>query len=174
MKAKSLDKKFDENKSDILDDLDLPTIQRPNQTQKRANPDIRWQQHFGNYHMALTRLDEAVALTRQRKLSQLENLGLIQTFEFCYELGWNTLRDFLVWQGIEGIIGSRDTIREAFSKNLIDDGQGWMEMLIDRNRTSHTYNEEVAAAILGNILQRYHPLLKALEQTLLPRVVPSP
>ncbi len=40
MKAKSLDKKFDENKSDIVDELDLSTIKRPNQAQKRVNVDF--------------------------------------------------------------------------------------------------------------------------------------
>ena len=40
MKAKAFDKKFDENKSDILNDLDLSTIQRPNQVQKRVNVDF--------------------------------------------------------------------------------------------------------------------------------------
>jgi hypothetical protein len=40
MKAKSLDKKFDENKVDIVDELDLSTIGRPNQTPKRVNVDF--------------------------------------------------------------------------------------------------------------------------------------
>ena len=40
MKAKSLDKKFDENQSDIVDELDLSTIKRPNQAQKRVNVDF--------------------------------------------------------------------------------------------------------------------------------------
>lgn len=102
-------------------------------------------------------------------LSELERLGVIQVFEYTYELGCSTLKDYLVWQGIPGIVGSRDAIREGFSKGLLADGQGWMDMLVDRNRTSHTYNEETAEAILQNIQQHHHPLLKALEQTLLER-----
>ena len=80
------------------------------------------------------------------------------------------MKDFLIWQGIEGITGSRDTIREAFSKGLIEEGQGWMSMLADRNRTSHAYNEETAEAILGNIRLQHHALLMALEKVLLARV----
>jgi predicted nucleotidyltransferase len=80
------------------------------------------------------------------------------------------LKDFLIWQGIEGITGSRDTIREAFSKGLIEEGQGWMSMLADRNRTSHAYNEETAEAMLGNIRLQHHALLMALEKVLLARV----
>ncbi len=40
MKARSLDKKFDDNQSDIVDELDLSTIKRPNQAQKRVNVDF--------------------------------------------------------------------------------------------------------------------------------------
>lgn len=138
------------------------------------NTDVRWQQRLTNLQKALQQLDEAVDLMNQRELSKLEKQGVIQGFEYCYELGWNTLKDFLVWQGIDGIVGSRDTIREAFSKGLIDDGHAWMHMLTDRNRTSHTYNEETAEAILANIRMHHHPLLKALEQVMTSRVEPGP
>ncbi len=72
--------------------------------------DIRWKQRFSNYIKALSQLRNAIELKRERALSELEKQGLIQSFEFTYELGWNTLKDYLVWQGIEGIIDSRDTI----------------------------------------------------------------
>jgi nucleotidyltransferase substrate binding protein (TIGR01987 family) len=104
--------------------------------------DVRWQQRLHNYSSTLLQLNEAMELMQQRELSKLEKQGVIQGFEYCYELGWNTLKDFLVWQGIDGVVGSRDTIREAFSKGLISDGHAWMQMLTDRNRTSHAYNEE--------------------------------
>lgn len=136
-----------------------------------SNEDTRWLQRLQNFRKAQTQLDEAMALMQARDLSKLEKQGIIQAFEYTYELGWNTLKDYLVWQGITGIVGSRDTIREGFSGGLLVDGQGWMDMLIDRNRTSHTYNEELAESILQNIQQRHHPLLKALEETLLERVV---
>ena len=136
--------------------------------------DVRWQQRFHNFRRVLKQLDEPMAVMQQRDLSKLEKQGVIQGFEYCYELGWNALKDFLVWQGIDGIVGSRDTIREAFSKGLVSDGHGWMQMLTDRNRTSHTYNEETAEAILSNIQKQHHPLLKTLEKTLAERVVTSP
>lgn len=131
--------------------------------------DVRWLQRLSNFSKALAQLDEAMELMQLRQLSRLEKQGVIQAFEYSYELAWNTLKDFLLWQGIEGIIGSRDTIREAFSQGLIEEGQGWMNMLADRNRTSHTYNEETAEAILSNISQQHHILLKALERVLLAR-----
>lgn len=136
-------------------------------------PDTHWQQRLHSFGKALLQLDEAMELMSRRPLSKLERQGAFHVFECSYELGWNTLKDFLVWQGIEGIVDPRDTIREAFSTGLIADGQGWMQMLTDRNRTSHTYNEETAEAILLNIRQQHHPLLKALEHVLSSRVEPN-
>jgi nucleotidyltransferase substrate binding protein (TIGR01987 family) len=135
--------------------------------------DIRWQRRLHSLRRVLADQDEAMALMAARPLSWLEKQGVIQGFEYCYELGWNTLKDFLLWQGIEGLIGSRDAIREGFSRSLIADGTGWMQMLSDRNRTSHTWNEETAEAILRNIQQQHHPLLRALEQVLGAREEPQ-
>ena len=103
---------------------------------------------------------------RERELSNLEKQGMVQIFKFSYELAWNCLRDYLSWQGISNIVGSRDTIREAFSRGLIKDGQTWMQMLLDRNRTSHTYNESVADEILRNTETTYIDSLKDLSSTL--------
>ncbi|NOY13030.1 MAG: nucleotidyltransferase [Deltaproteobacteria bacterium] len=127
--------------------------------------DIRWQQRFQNYRKALSQLQEATDLSKSRELSKLEKQGLIQRFEYTYELAWNTLKDYLTYLGIAGLIGSRDSIREAFNRNLVDDGQIWMEMLKDRNRSAHTYNEEIAEEIVKNILSAYIVQFQQLEKT---------
>jgi nucleotidyltransferase substrate binding protein (TIGR01987 family) len=126
--------------------------------------DIRWLQRFSNFRKVAQQLDDAIALGRSRELSKLEKQGVIQAFEYTYELAWNTLKDYLRWQGNSDITGSRDTIREAFSVGLIDDGESWMRMLADRNRTSHTYNEETAEQILAAIDGCYHGLFTSLRK----------
>jgi len=131
-----------------------------------SNQDIRWQQRYSQFKKAYEQFDSAMRLMAERELTPLEKQGVIQAFEYTYELAWNALKDYLLWQGITGIVGSRDTIRESYNKGLIEDGEGWMEMLIDRNRTSHTYNEETAEVILGNIQNKYHQLFKALNDKL--------
>ena len=98
---------------------------------------------------------------RQRPLSDLEKLGLIQAFEFTHELAWSVMKDYFAYQGNSSITGSRDTAREAFDKGLIVYGSGWMEMFQSRNQTSHTYNQEIADAIVGRIIDRYFPLFEA-------------
>ncbi|MHA7855944.1 nucleotidyltransferase substrate binding protein [Marinobacter shengliensis] len=125
--------------------------------------DVRWVQRFSNFKKAFGQLDSAVKLCQARDLSDLEKQGLIQAFEYTYELSWNLIRDYFRWQGNANIVGSRDAIREAFANGLVEDGEGWMRMLKDRNRTSHTYNEETAREILENILTQYHSLFATLK-----------
>ena len=126
--------------------------------------DIRWRQRFDNYQRALQTLSRAVALSAERPLSELEQQGLIQGFEFTHELAWNMLKDFLEAQGIAGLIGSRDAIRTAFKNGLIQEGETWMEMIKARSLSSHTYQLELANRLAAEILQRFYPAFVALEQ----------
>ena len=122
--------------------------------------DIRWQQRLANYAKALEQLGSAVATRQQRPLSDLEKQGLIQAFEFTHELAWNVMKDYFAYQGNPAITGSRDAAREAFQKGLIEDGEGWMEMIKSRNQTSHTYQQKIADEIAGLIVERYFPLFQ--------------
>jgi nucleotidyltransferase substrate binding protein (TIGR01987 family) len=129
-----------------------------------ANADIRWRQRFDNYERALLVLERGVDLARQRPLSELEQQGLIQGFEFSHELAWNLLKDYLQHQGITGVIGSRDATRLAFQNDLISDGEGWMAMIKARNQSYHTYNLEQAQTIARDVIERYEPLFDALRE----------
>jgi nucleotidyltransferase substrate binding protein (TIGR01987 family) len=71
------------------------------------------------------------------------------------------MKDFLLYQGITTITGSRDAIREAFNKGLIADGENWMNMIEDRILSVHTYNEETAEKIEHKIYNIYFNLFKA-------------
>jgi nucleotidyltransferase substrate binding protein (TIGR01987 family) len=119
------------------------------------NKDIRWQQRFANYKKALSQLTKFID---KGELNELEEMGLIQAFEYTHELAWNLLKDYLQDQGTQNITGSKDAVRNAFKVGLIEDGETWMEMIQDRNRTSHTYNESTAKAIATNITSRYFAL----------------
>ena len=130
--------------------------------------DIRWEQRFSNYVKALTKLNQSVEYIQnnffKEKYGDLDNVldemlkeGLIQRFEYTFELAWNVMKDYAEFQGNPDIGGSRDAIREAFKQNLIADGKLWMEMIASRVKTSHTYNEETAEEIYTKILQKYHP-----------------
>jgi nucleotidyltransferase substrate binding protein (TIGR01987 family) len=124
--------------------------------------DIRWKQRFDNYQRALRQLTLAVQLMDQRPLSDLERQGLIQGFEFTHELAWNVLKDYLEMEGIQGLVGSRSTAREAFKRGLISDGEAWMDMIEKRNLSSHTYNLDVAVSLATAIRESFYPAFLAL------------
>ncbi len=126
--------------------------------------DIRWKQRFNNYSQALQTLRRAVALAGERDLSELEEQGLIQGFEFTHELAWNVLKDYLEEQGVIGIVGSKNATREAFKNGLISDGESWMDMIKARNLTSHTYNIEIAEGIAKDILSRFYHAFADMEK----------
>ena len=124
-------------------------------------PDIRWKQRLDNYARALVQLQAAMELQSSRPLSELEQQGMIQAFEFTHELAWNVMKDYFVYQGNGRITGSRDASREAFANGLVDDGEGWMEMVQSRNQSSHTYNRATALALVSRISERYAALFEA-------------
>ena len=118
--------------------------------------DVRWKQRFQNYKKALLVMKSAVELAASRELSDLEKQGMIQGFEFTFEMAWNVMIDYLEEEGITGIIGSKGAVRHAFNKGLIDDGQIWMDMIKDRNLASHTYDEKTANDLATAIKDVYY------------------
>lgn len=127
------------------------------------NKDIRWEQRFSNFKKALSKLSEVVKTETLESLSELEQEGLIQRFEYTHELAWNVMKDYFEYQGNSTITGSRDAIREAFNKKLITNGEMWMETVKSRNKTSHTYNQEIAENIAKDILNNYYKLFTEFE-----------
>ena len=125
--------------------------------------DIRWIQRLNNYQKALNQLGKFIA---KGELNELEEQGLIQAFEYTHELAWNTLKNFLESRGNQAIYGSRDATREAFKLGLLEDGEGWMDMIQSQNKTSHTYNEDTAKEIVNDILTRYFSLFEQLRETM--------
>ena len=126
--------------------------------------DIRWKQRFQNYKKALATLKNAVELAEKRELSDLEKQGMIQGFEFTFELAWNVMKDYLEAQGITDIIGSKNAVRHAFNKGLIKDGQVWMNMIKDRNIASHVYDDETAEELFIAINNTYYHQLNELAE----------
>ncbi|MBM3130135.1 MAG: nucleotidyltransferase [Chloroflexi bacterium] len=114
--------------------------------------DVRWIQRFNHFNQAVTQLTKFI---QKGKLNELEKQGLIQAFEYTYELAWNTMKDYLEAQGETNLLGSRDVIRLAFKRGLIVDGETWMDMLKSRTLTSHTYNEDLAEKIAAAITKHY-------------------
>jgi nucleotidyltransferase substrate binding protein (TIGR01987 family) len=121
--------------------------------------DIRWKQRFSNYQKALGQLEKFI---EKGDLNQLEEQGLVQAFEYTYELAWNVMKDYFTYeQADENVTGSRDAIRLAFKRGLVVDGENWMDMIVSRVKSSHTYNEDTANEIVAKILNSYFDLFMA-------------
>lgn len=125
---------------------------------------IRWIQRYNNYKKALKQLEEAVELTKERKLSNLEKQGLVQVYEFTQELSWKVLKDFMQSRGTEDLYGSKDVVREAFKIGLIENGDIWMEMIKSRNLISHTYDEATIEETIKLIIDKYYYEFNKLNQ----------
>lgn len=128
--------------------------------------DIRWEQRFSNYKKALAKLSNAVGRAKDEALSELEEEGLIQRFEYTYELAWKTLQDLLRFKGYINISGPNVVLNQAFADGYIMDDTGWSALKKSRELASHTYNEETANEITEAIIQLYWDLFKKLEERL--------
>jgi nucleotidyltransferase substrate binding protein (TIGR01987 family) len=126
------------------------------------NQDVRWKQRFQNFERAF------IFFSKNCKLDSYDDLqgaGLVQSFEFTFELAWKTLKDYLQAQGLE-ISFPREVIKQAFAANLIDDGALWIEMLDKRNELTHTYNQEQAKRAVRTIREKYQPHLEQVYEVL--------
>ena len=122
----------------------------------------RWEQKLQSYHKVLNRLAEIVNVMDKRQLNEFEADGLIQRFEFTFELAWKLMRSYAEFQGTDKeIMGSRDAIRWAFENKLISDSGTWMEMVKRRNDTSHTYDEDTASEAVLSIKESYYQVFTA-------------
>ncbi len=119
--------------------------------------ELRWQQRFVNFDKAFRQLCEAVE--REAGNDKLIRAGLIQTFEFTFELAWKTLKDYLEFNGITAT-SPRDTIKQAYQAQYIPDGTAWLEMLEKRNLMTHTYDEARVQEAVDLIKEKYFKVIQ--------------
>jgi nucleotidyltransferase substrate binding protein (TIGR01987 family) len=125
------------------------------------NPDIRWKQRFQNFDRAFVLLRQAME-NGPNALNQLEKEGVVQRFEYCFELAWKTAKDYLEESGVVfATVTPRQVLKDAFAAKVIADGQVWIDMLDHRNLLSHTYNLSSFEKAVEAIHTRY---LSAIEQ----------
>lgn len=129
--------------------------------------DIRWMQRYDNYHKACQRLLEVTESgISAEDLSELEKEGLVQRFEYTFELAWKVLQDLMSFKGYEFMQGPNGTLKMAFEDGVISNHDGWRRMARARITTAHTYNEGDALQIVQQIYDEYSVLLKSLDDEL--------
>lgn len=123
--------------------------------------DVRFQQRFENFEKSFFLLRDSLDIFEP---SLVEKAGVIQFFETAFELAWKLMKDYLQYLGYD-IKSPRDSIKTAFEIELIEQGDTWLEALMDRNLTAHTYDESIADEVYGKIKNNYYHLLKKLHAT---------
>lgn len=124
--------------------------------------DIRWKQRFDNFEKSYKTMAKYIDKPIE---TELERAGMIQLFEMTFELSWKVMKDYLESQGIVAKT-PRETIKHASQIDLIDDAYTWIDGLVDRNLTAHTYDEKKAKKMVEDIKMKYFPELKKLYQKL--------
>ncbi len=130
----------------------------------------RISERIENFLRAFSIYSDAVAEYKKNSTNVLNHMALIQSFEVCFELAWKVLKDYLNSNGINVYL-PKEVIKEAFSAEVIKDGQIWIDMLNARNSTSHEYNLDKIQAIISNIsavyfdeLTRFSKQVRALNE----------
>jgi nucleotidyltransferase substrate binding protein (TIGR01987 family) len=122
--------------------------------------DIRWKQRFQNFERAFLLLKSTFQDKPLSEMSDLEKEGVIQRFEYTFELAWKTIKDYLEYTGIVlEQITPRQVIKQAFAAKIITDGTQWIEMLGHRNLMSHTYNKKTFNEAVHTIANTYVTLI---------------
>tara|TARA_B100000809_G_scaffold31323_1_gene27222 strand:+ start:237 stop:662 length:426 start_codon:yes stop_codon:yes gene_type:complete len=135
-----------------------------------SNKDIRWIQRFQNFDRAFLLLRSALEERGLEQMSELEKEGLIQRFEYSYELAWKTMKDYLEEQGtIINPVTPRNVIKEAFSAQIIADGQVWVDMMLHCNLLAHTYDFSKFKEVLDAVVERYLDAQEQLHEWFLTR-----
>ena len=119
------------------------------------NADIRWKQRFQNIDRAFVLLRDALE-NGPAALNQLEKEGVIQRFEYCFELAWKAIKHYLEEGGFVFVmVTPRQVLKDAYAAKILDDGQVWIDMLDHRNLLSHTYSPVVFEQAVEAIHTRY-------------------
>jgi nucleotidyltransferase substrate binding protein (TIGR01987 family) len=128
------------------------------------NQDIRWKQRFDNLQKAYGRFENALNHYHKEPENELYQMALVQSFEFTFELGWKTIKDYLAYSGIKKVSLPREVIKYGFQHHIIENGQMWIDMMQDGNLMAYTYSEENAQKAMAKISKEYY---QGLEQVFL-------
>ena len=135
----------------------------------------RWVYRFDNYKRAFLLLREAIEIMEERDLTQLEKEGVIQRFEYTWELAWKVLKDFLENEGVTlDRVTPSSVIKAAFEAKIVSDGDNWMRALDARNKMSHTYNLKKFEDVIKDIQSCYLKLFDDLHLSLLESALENP
>ncbi len=122
---------------------------------------IRWKQRFENYEKAYKSLIESQKALEDEPENRFIQDSVIQRYAYTIKLAWKTIKDYLE-EGFIGVTSPKKVIRKAFQEGIIQNANGWMRTLDDRNKTTHIYEKTVADEIVTAITKEHIPLFYSL------------
>jgi len=122
---------------------------------------------LGKFEAAFMRLEQAA----EQAVDDLDRDGVIQRFEFTFELLWKTTKIFLEYEGFR-CAGPRSCIKEGVRREVLVEGEVLLDMLDDRNRTTHIYDEHTAGVIFERIKKEYIPVIASNVRRMKEQVTP--
>jgi len=128
-------------------------------------PDVRWKQRFHHFCRAFDLLCEALENRNLEEYSDLEREGIVQRFEYTFELAWKTFKDYLEFSGLPLTEATpRKVIKECTVTGIFSEAgiepTLFMDMMLSRNALSHTYDMEQFKQIIVKIKEQYLGELK--------------
>ena len=124
---------------------------------------LNWPLRFQKFETAFGELQKAVLI---KDMDFIQRAGLVQIFEFTFELGWKTMKDYLFEMENISVNSPRQVIQQAVSVGLLEDGYEWIDALTVRNQMAHTYSEQDSLDAESSIKHSYFQLLERLRDKL--------
>lgn len=125
---------------------------------------------FADFQEALEELKSVINIAKSKGLNAKSEAQIVRVFELTHELTLKTITEFFRKQGHAGFTGSRDITVEAFHDDLIDDGQGWMDMIILRIKYNPIYPENTQNELVDRIIKQFVKLFENFERNMMKRL----
>jgi|SRR5690606_8617484 len=119
---------------------------------------------YSDFKAALAELKELVEEAQRKGQQEKYEQKIIRAFEVTHELALTAMSAFLQGQGRPAYMGPRDTTVDAFHEDLIDDGEGWLDMIIIRIKTTPIYSEDTTKPLYEKIIKQYIGLFENFER----------
>ena len=137
-----------------------------NEYHKKITAKEKCEQRLLSLKKALQSLKEAHSFYSKEPNKNIHIMALVKSFEFSFELSWKVLKYFLEYKEVVKFQFARDIIKQGFHKAVIEEGEIWIDMLEDRNKLSHIYDEKMTEEIIEKISTRYIKEMEKLYQTI--------
>ncbi len=124
---------------------------------------------ISSLHNAVLQLEQGIEFAEAEPAKEIVRDGVIQRFEYCYELAQKMIKRTLETQFDEKVdtMAWNDVLRTAAERGLITNIERWFDYRTERNKTSHTYDATVAMMVYASakkFLPDVQQLLSALEK----------